>query len=366
MKHLSLLAILCLPLLAPFATAQSPDQKSDAKTKSIKIWLEALGDPSPEKRQEAIWALGPPIKPEALPALVQKLSSLNPLVRASAAEVLGSDPTNGRTAVPALGKLLKDENADVRKKTLDALVMISKSGWVTRSDGKSLIPALEKILKGDDWNCRLVAADLLVSIDPARKPDAIAVYVQALKKKDFEGSFRAAYSLLDFDPTREEAISYMIGQLKLEKYHQSIPQFLQVSGPSARVALPALHACLPASDIFERCNIASAIAAIAPEETETTLPILIAGLKDKTASLEAAMGLASLGVAARSARPALKQALAELGPPTLHVPPARDSSDKQQSLLAQAERTDRELRRVGVLYAIGQAAILRTRTRFLN
>ena len=173
-----------------------------------------------------------------------------------------------------------------------------------------------------------------------------------LKKKEFEGSFRAAYSLLDFDPSSEEAISYMIGQLKLEKYHQSIPQFLQVGGPRARAALPALHACLPASDIFERCHIASAIAAIAPEETETTLPILIAGLKDKTAGLQAAMGLASLGVAARSARPALKQALAELGPPTPYVPPARDSSDKQQSFLAQAERTDRELRRVGVLYAL--------------
>ena len=110
---------------------------------------------------------------KSVPLLIYVLNALkdkNPYVRATAAKVLGE--IGDKTAVPALIKALKDENADVCTAAAKALEKI----------GKTAVPALIKALKDENPDVRTAAAEALGKIGDKR---AVPHLIKALKDKYF-------------------------------------------------------------------------------------------------------------------------------------------------------------------------------------
>ena len=95
--------------------------------------------------------------------------------RAVAAEFLGTFNSEAKAAIPALTKLLVDEDRDVREHAAIALDKLDP-------DARATIPALMHFLKDADSRVRSQAAWTLGEFGPTAKP-AIPTLVESLKDK---------------------------------------------------------------------------------------------------------------------------------------------------------------------------------------
>lgn len=158
--------------------------------KTIGEWIVALKDPHPQVHSEACDTLGV-IGTPAVPFLAEVLMDKSvTLARALAASVLMNLGLNAREAVPALSKILDDDDEVVRLRAAQALVNISPTtkgiipvltecltselGWV-RADAATIIgwlgskgqeaePALREALKDNSETVRKAAAASLEKI----------------------------------------------------------------------------------------------------------------------------------------------------------------------------------------------------------
>jgi HEAT repeat protein len=94
---------------------------------------------------------GPPKKDYSVAACIQDLAHSDPMVRATAASILGKYGAEAAPAVPALTQALRDPNRDVRICATYALAALGQPA-------QSAVPALRQALRDGDKDVRDGAA----------------------------------------------------------------------------------------------------------------------------------------------------------------------------------------------------------------
>jgi hypothetical protein len=117
--------------------------------------IQALKDADQRVREAARGALGN-MGAEAVPLLIQALGSGDPYIRSAAADAVLRIGPEAKAAGPALLRLLKDQDDEVRQSALGALKETGVS--------EALVPALEPLLQDENLAVRRKAAALLADI----------------------------------------------------------------------------------------------------------------------------------------------------------------------------------------------------------
>jgi HEAT repeat protein len=261
-------------------------------TQAIPNLTIALKDKEPSVRQYAVLAL-PELKSspkEVLPLLLQAQSDDNAQVRAAAAKALGSF---GLPAAKYLIEALKDKDAEVWKQAVDALKKLE-------GPPAPLARLLNEAIKDEHYSVRRGAAYVLSRFGP----DAVEPLVAALKDPDDRVRWEAADSLRvvgpqadkalaplaaaalgDSDPkVRKVSLEAMLWIQGLERFRDDPPkavpslmdslgskhaqtrleaaQVLEVLGPPAKDALPALTKATQDKDERVRKAASAALARI--------------------------------------------------------------------------------------------------------
>ena len=167
----------------------------DGGTKEVlDALIEALNDKSKDLRANAVDALGnigESAKP-AIPALLKALEEKNSVVRHNAITALRKVGA-GAKAVPAISRLLRDEDEAIRKNAFGYLQSL-KPG-----EAKEAVPALLAILKTKDDPYQGIAIEILRKIGPAAK-DAIPALNELLRNGDENLRTSAINALKAIDP----------------------------------------------------------------------------------------------------------------------------------------------------------------------
>jgi HEAT repeat protein len=214
------------------------------------------------------------IGPAAAPGLMKSLEKTDAKNRPLVVKTLGLLASKSRDLIPAIQKLLEDADGRLREAAADALGGIDPKV-------KEAAPALQKSLGDDEAGVRLAAARALFSIQGIEAAMVIPVMTRALK---------------DDDPDMRRDAAALIGDF----------------GAAAKDSVPALIASLKDPDGGVRSAAAWAIARITGgQATQKAIDVMIAALKDKEprARQDAARLLGDVGPDARSAIPALNEAM---------------------------------------------------------
>ena len=135
-----------------------------------------------------------PIKEQtktAIPALVKALKDDDAPARAGAAAALYWIATEAGTAVPALGEALQDRDIRVRRLSALALARLGP-------DARLAVPALIEAVKDKESRVRAAAVNALAAIGPSAKA-ATPALIEALKDRDKSARARAAEALKKID-----------------------------------------------------------------------------------------------------------------------------------------------------------------------
>jgi HEAT repeat protein len=120
-----------LLISAAFALGCGPAAPTMAGGKPTSHWVDALRDPDPKKREEAVEKLGNvgSADPTAYPALVGALKDPSPRVRGAVVLALGKPGSAAKAAVPALQDLKEhDPDPGVRQYAAKALKNLTGGG----------------------------------------------------------------------------------------------------------------------------------------------------------------------------------------------------------------------------------------------
>jgi len=161
--------------------------------------VEALGavvrDPDAEVRREAVSALGELESAAAVPMLIPALKDADIETRKQAASALGE--IQSKDAVEALIPVTKDANAEVRKQAVEALGQI---------EDKRALPALEAAVRDANVEVRRQAIEAIGHLDELKSaPPAL---IAALKDEDREVRKSAAEALGNMED--EEAVPALV------------------------------------------------------------------------------------------------------------------------------------------------------------
>jgi len=236
----------------------------------------------------ALSSIGPP----AVPKLVETLSHSSPVLRTSAALVLGEMGREADNAVSALIEALKDEDEDVRAEVESAL-----RGIASERIGAWSLPSSLSALKRDK-----VLREIASAISRSRGKDVTDGVEETLIKE----------ALLQL-PKAIDGLNSPEGEER-----EQAADDLREMGAYAKEALPALRSRLDDEDVYVRLSAAAALLAIHGDE-RAALAILSDALKhpDEEVRREAAWQLGNAGAAAKAAGPVLREAFSD------HVPRMR-------------------------------------------
>jgi HEAT repeat protein len=281
--------------------------------------------------------------PNLLPALIKALKDDEPLVRRSAAYALGNLGRDAEPARDALEAALADAKAEVRQNVAWALGKLGASGvpalrkalgdgdpLVKRDAANSLAgieiaavrPALGELLKlcgENNSEVRRSALAALVRIVGPEDTGAAASIRQALLDPDFEVRCNAALVLSNIGGKEAKAgLDVLLGALKKEnvELRRQAAAAIHSIGPDAEKAVPALIQALRDPDEETRGNAALALGGIgqAAEKAVPALVELIASIKEHSKTrVNAAVALSKIGdvQAAVNAVPTLLAVLAD-------------------------------------------------------
>ena len=176
------------PLLAGLVASLS-DLARGIQDPDVKNRLAAL---------DAIETIGRPAAPAA-PALVNAFRDTDRFVRWAAARAMGKvGPVNPPVEVPALARLLNDQDVDVYRA---AAVALERYGPLAQE----AVPFLIRALKADHWVMRIQAIETLESIGTGAAA-AIPTLAESLSDPDIRVRRYAAELLGKFGPTAKEAV----------------------------------------------------------------------------------------------------------------------------------------------------------------
>jgi HEAT repeat protein len=226
-----------------------------------------------------------------MPQLMAALKSANPEVRAEAANALGNLGPDAKPAIPQLTQMLKDPNQNVRGKAARALA----------EAGPEAVPSLTAALK--DQEARPYAAAALAEFRPVPQ-DALGALIDNLKEESPEQRGPAQAALISIGPP---AVPPLIDTLKDKERRNGAALTLGRIGKPAEPALPNLLEGLRDPDATFRMSAHHALVFLGPG----AVPYLVRALADPSERVwySAVLALGKIGPAARSAVPALVDAL---------------------------------------------------------
>ena len=242
----------------------------------------------------ALEKFGPP----AIPALIKLLKNTDTNVRHAAVQALGRIGPEAKAAVPALTELLKDKNDQVRQAAAQSLGNVGPEAGVA-------VPALTELLKAKDKWDRQAAARALGDIG-AGASTAVPALTELLNDKDDQVRHAAAHSLGKIGPQARTAIPALTELLKVkDKWdRQTAARALGDIGAGASTAVSALTELLNDKDDLLQLAAAQALGKIGPQ-ANAAVPALVGLLKDENVRAAAVWALAEIGPEAKAAIPAL-------------------------------------------------------------
>lgn len=185
----------------PGSTGKETDELLPPLRKSVPGLALLLAHKQVEVRLAALYVLES-LEGVAAPAadtLVNALQDADPYVRMGAARALGRmAPQGGDKATVALGKLLEDDNGDVRITTVTVLGRYGPAG-------KAAVPALGRVIRGGEAAMRLEAIRAVVAVGAEAQP-AIPALISALSFADVAVRSAAARALGTFGPAAKDAV----------------------------------------------------------------------------------------------------------------------------------------------------------------
>ncbi len=259
--------------------------------------------------------------------VVELCADKNPRVRAKAALVLGTLKQKEFTKVP------------------------TKSLFEKAGDGaKGVVPALEKLLADDDIDVRLVAAVALAQFAPESAEKAIAVVIKIALDDKLADQINShpvyqvftpvpvpaanalvalfdhksdrvrnwAISILTSIPVREP-IEAALKDGKTTRIRESAALAIGARYSSGTDSIPALKAALADPEFAVRFAAGKSLVNVGPRGSAAnvdTVPVLVEGLQQKAEAVrfEASQTLLSVGPTAKTAVPALKLLLDDPAP----------------------------------------------------
>jgi HEAT repeat protein len=281
---------------------------------AVRSLVAALSDQSMAVQLESLLALehiGPAAR-EAVPGLVrvlEKNEKNNEKLYIGAIAALGAIGRDSQEAAPALTRFLKGNDPVLSAAAGLALARILPE---ESEELKTAIPILVRSLKSPQLAVRHEAALALGNIGrPAVEP---LVEVVKAESKDWETASLAASALEMMGPLAERAVPALTEALRSrhEKVILHAADALAAIGPAARTALPALRKLLTGQQVALRLHAANAIGDIGQVDEEAVGDLTNA-LKDKDENVrrESAEALGKIGPAAASASPALVELLGD-------------------------------------------------------
>jgi len=263
------------------AAVESLGNLSDPR--AVDALVQALRtDTDPQVREAAAEALGEIDSPRAVPGLIAALGSEKVgAVRAKIAWALGEIDDKRSGAVEALGAVVRDPDAEVRRQAVWALGEL---------EAATAVPMLIPALKDADTETRKQAAWALGEI---QSKDAVEALTPVTKDADVEVRKQAVWALGNIEDKRAlPALEAAVRDANVEVRRQAIESIGQLD--DLHKAPPALITALKDEDEEVR---KSAVEALGQLEDEDAIPALIPLTKDadvevKRAAVEA---LSSIG-----------------------------------------------------------------------
>ncbi|WP_010585918.1 HEAT repeat domain-containing protein [Schlesneria paludicola] len=276
----------------------------------------------------------------AVPAVQKLLSGSNPAITNHACDVLGMIGPDSAEAVDRLLVLAESKDPDASWHAIRALGAIG-------AKPDQVVPILTKQLQNEVPVVRMHSAHALGAMGAAAAP-AVPSLITALKDKD-ESVRRAAVSSLGrIGPAAEKAVPALITalddasgsvtldvamalgrigkpavpalieKLKTPGYQQLIAGVLEDVGPNASAAVPALTGLVSAGNPELSREAIMALAAIGPAAS-SAVPELSKVLKDPKSTVAPAAAFALGRIGAKQACPALRESLNAPNNPMLRL-----------------------------------------------
>ena len=317
-------------------TATNPNP-APAGTDEFSELVASLGSNDTAERKAAADSLAASGK-AAVPQLAEALESDNAPTRAAAAYALNEIGADAAEATPTLLEVIKDDDELVRALALSTLTQVgldndillnvlvaavqNESGLVRDIAAESLVniggdavPALGRVLKNDaaDDFAKRAAATLIGDINQADEigndavQSIIPILTETLDDGDSSVRIAAAKALGDFGPLADVAIPALSRSLRGDDDNmtQTVINSLLKIGDQAT---PTLKEQLNSDDTITRLYAADAVWRITEDSSEI-LPTLVAVLSDGDVEDRelAALGLTYLGRQALPAVPAIQK-----------------------------------------------------------
>jgi HEAT repeat protein len=285
-------------------------QETAPEGRPISYWIESLREDNPALAASGIEALTH-AGADALPALVACLNDPNSLARARAAEALAK---MGSTSIPALVTALRDEDPYVRAGAARAFLYMGPTG-------KEAVPVLIQTLHDDQTFVRKMARGALGHMGEGAAPSL----AKALQTKDPEFRYRLLEILKDLGPDASKAAPEIAATLRDENVPVQAMALMafETMGPAGKVAIPELreiarHGRDPKVrpkpfDVEVRPRALDVLCRVDPDSPET-LALLISAMQDVNLRYQVVQELGKLGPKARTALPALFDALEDKDP----------------------------------------------------
>jgi HEAT repeat protein len=207
--------------------------------RDIAEWISALSNPSAAVRREAAirLAIAGPAARNAVPALTNLLSDLDPHVRLDVAQALWEIERNGYPILPVLIDLLLSNRGDTR---IGAAYILGRMG----NAAVDTVPWLTKLLDDSQSFDQFLLAEAIVRLDPTRR-SALDVLVSGLHGADADVRYLSTIALGTVPQSRQVAIERELRVAVSDRNFrvrcaacESLNQ-LQVRGNVSRAAKPA-------------------------------------------------------------------------------------------------------------------------------
>jgi HEAT repeat protein len=221
-------------------------------------------------------------------------------------DLLGRMGPAAARAVPELTKLLTQREPGLRSQVLKALAGIG-------ADARSAVPAMVDLLPGENVALRQAVLRALVSIGSDDSTRIVPAVLETAKKDSTYTRTMCLNLLGQHGRKAAAAVPWLVAELHRPANNDTIPlieALRQIDAERARKeALPVLRNLLVGPSSL-RMQAAGELLRLQPENKEA-LTILTDGLqgKDDYTRQQAGQALATLGMTARAAVPALRRAL---------------------------------------------------------
>lgn len=287
-----------------FRTAQALWQLKRPSPEVTAIIVEAAEKPEPSVRRTAITTLVlmKPWTREMLPALRAALKDTTGATRVQVAEAVWGLDKQAAAVLPVLQEALQNSaslDALTRRKILDIISQLE-------DEAKPLRPILLEALKVNDYDLRVAIPPVLARLGPESVPDLVRLITAEPSNNAY---FPAAQTLGHIGkPAVRELIPLLDHQES--RVRMSAFQALDMIGPHAADAVPAIRKALKGGDDLTRQRAAICLGRIGPAAKEA-IPDLLNAWKDASPNLRAPVvsTLIKVGAQGEQVRDLLKEAL---------------------------------------------------------